>query len=208
MDIREMQPNRNMTTRELRKYIRQATPYVNQQYATIGIAPAELKKDYPILHYQREKLIKVGTGKEYKGGIGMGLTYKTKSELVVQARALAETIKLFESETAVQAPESQEKEDRAYETFLKNRPGMELSREEYHDFVETLGAIGEHIFNQFGYEDFIEVYDEAVQNGKNQRDILQAVAQVQRDVRADPSGAYTTEDLIDMLRGELLDGGV
>lgn len=207
MNIRDINPSRSMTTRELRDFIRNATPYVNQQYFTIGVEPAELKKDYPLLDYQREKLIQLGTGKEYKGGIGMGLTYKTKPELVAQARALAEAMRLFETETAPAATE-ETREQRAYNSFIRNRPGMSMSQQEYHDFVETLGAIGEHVFNQFGYEDFIEVYDEAVQNGRSQKDILQAVAQVQRDVRADPTRAVTTEDLIDLLRGELLDDQV
>jgi hypothetical protein len=197
-----------MTTRELRTFIRQATPYINQQYLTIGVEPAELKKDYPLLDYQREKLIQLGTGKEYKGGIGMGLTYKTKPELVAQARALAEAMRLFDSGTEIMTTETAEKENRAYNTFLRNRPGMEMSETEFHNFVETLGAIGKHIFDEFGYEDFIEVYDEAIQNGKNQRDILQAVASARRSMKEDDTTAWTTEAMIDLLRGELLDDQV
>ena len=45
MNIRDINPSRSMTTRELRDFIRHATPYVNQQYITIGVEPAELKKD-------------------------------------------------------------------------------------------------------------------------------------------------------------------
>lgn len=72
-----------------------------------------------------------------------------------------------------------------------------MTEEEYDDLTEMLGAIGEHVFNEFGYESFIEIYDEARDDGKTDADILNALVQITRDAKGE---GWTTEDMIDGIR--------
>lgn len=191
-------PSSSMTTRELRAYIREATKEVNKELIMSYESPAELKKDNPLLYQQRNKLIELGTGKEYRGGVGLGLTYKTKIELVLQARALKETFNIIAP--SEQTEKEEERVEKAYETFVNNRPGITMSESEYKEMTETLGAIGTHVFNEFGYESFIETYDEARDEGKNNKNVVDAMVQTIREARGQ---SWTTEDMINSLRDKL-----
>lgn len=192
-------PNNSWTTRQLRAWIRRATQDLNRQFYEISVNGVDLKKDSPLLYEQRNRLIELGTGREFRGGVGLGLTYKTKSELVVQARALRETYNIMERPQRETAAESN-----AYKTFNANRPGLNMSYKEYKELTEILGAIGAHVFNEFGYESFIEAYDEARNQGKSGKNVLDAVVEVQREQRNGDS-LQTTEDMVDALRGKLIE---
>lgn len=191
-------PNTSWTTRRLRAWIRRATQDLNRQFYEISINGVDLKKDNPLLYEQRNRLIELGTGREFRGGVGLGLTYKTKSQLVVQARALRETYNIIEQ------PSQDTSADKAYKTFNSNRPGLNMSYKEYKELTEILGAIGAHVFNEFGYESFIETYDEARSQGKSGKNVLDAVVEVQREQRNGDS-LQTTEDMVDALRGKLIE---
>lgn len=190
-------PNNSWTTRQLRAWIRRATQDINREFYELQEAGVDIAKDRPLLAEQRNRLIELGTGREYKGGVGLGLTYKQKSQLVLQARALRETYNIMEPPaTEIEI----EKTRRAYESFIANRPGLSMTESDYKGLVEILGAIGEHVFNEFGYESFIEVYDEARDEGKSDADIINAMVQTTRDAK---DAGWTVEEMIDGLRDNL-----
>lgn len=191
-------PNNSWTTRQLRAWIRRATQDINRQFYEMQVEGVDLKKDNPLLYEQRNRLIELGTGREFRGGVALGLTYKTKSQLVVQARALRETYNVIEH------PRQDTAADKAYKTFNANRPGLNMSYKEYKELTEILGAIGAHVFNEFGYESFIEAYDEARNQGKSGKNVLDAVVEVQREQR-NGNLLQTTEDMVDALRGKLIE---
>ena len=190
------QPNSSWTTRELRAWIRRATQDLNREFIGITESGVDLKKDDPLLYEQRNRLIELGTGKEFRGGIGMGLTYKNKIELVKQARALRETYNIMEN------PAAEEEEILPqFESFKDSHPGFDLSYEEYKEMTETLGAMGTHLLDEFGdSEDFVDAYEEARSQNKSDRDITTAVVEVNREKRGQ---GWNTEQMMEALRDKL-----
>lgn len=196
-------PMSQWTTKELKSYIREATRNLNNEFINIKME-ADWKKNYPQIAEQYNELIELGTGKEYRGGIGVGLKYraddgtlrwKNKSQLLRQARALRETYNIIEDD---KTPEEREQ---AYKTFMKHHPNLSgMSYSEYEGLVKTLGAMGKSVLNEFGYESFLETYKEAVAKGKNSRNILDAVAEMQR---AGKGQGWNTTQIIDKLNDEL-----
>jgi hypothetical protein len=193
------QPKLEWTTRQQRAWIREATREVNKAVYDIQTSGQDLRKDYPLLAEQRDRLIELGTGKEYRGGIGLGLTYKTKAELQLQARALKETLNLLQGE--VQTEEQQAQYSQAYDTFIENHPGIDLSYEEYTDMVEVMGAAGEHLLNSFGNsDDFIEAYADAREDGQSHVDVMQAMVEVNREAKGQ---GLSTNQMLTRLRDYL-----
>lgn len=193
------QPKKEWTTRQQRAWIREATREVNKAVYDIEASGQDLRKDYPLLAEQRDRLIELGTGKEYRGGIGLGLTYKTKSELQLQARALKETLNLLQGE--VQTEEQQAQYSQAYDTFIDNHPGIDLSYEEYTDMVEVMGAAGEHMLNSFGNsDDFVEAYADAREDGHSHVDVMQAMVEVNREAKGQ---GLSTNQMLTRLRDYL-----
>lgn len=195
LDMQSTNPSAGWTTRQLRSFIREATADINREFATLRLTSEDIRKDYPQIWAQRERLIELGTGKEYKGGVALGLSTKLKPQLVMQARALRETYNILSDGERFSEAEAQ-----ARETFLRNRPHLDMSVTEYHDFVETLGAIGNHVLNEFGYESFIELYDSAIDKGKSAKNVLDAVTDVVKESRG---MGWTMEDMIDAMRNKL-----
>lgn len=192
-------PNNSWTTRELRAWIKRATQDINREFLDIKETGVNLEKDNPLLYEQRNRLIELGTGKEYRGGVALGLAYKNKEELVIQARALRETYNVMESPQ--QEAENEDKVIQAYETFMSNRPTYKMSYSEYKEMTELLGAMGEHMFEQFGYEDFLQTYDEArTQKKKSEVDLLKAYVETKNEIRGQ---GKTTNQVIDALRDNL-----
>lgn len=190
-------PNASWTTRELRSYIRQHTKQINidlyQMYE-------EGKTPTKAVLREREKLIQLSTGRETKAGIGLGLTYKRKSELIQQARAIRDFEAIdYESRTARRKYSAQI--DKAYRNYSKrkNATGQpKLSKKAYVDFVETLGAVGDKVLQEFGYESISEEYKNST--GKQRTNFLQAMVKVHKELEG--TGA-SGEDLIDALHNEL-----
>lgn len=197
-------PMSQWTTKELKSYIREATRNLNNEFINIKMEADDWKKSHPQIAEQYNELIELGTGEEYRGGIGVGLKYraddgtlrwKNKSQLLRQARALRETYNIIEDD------ETPEEREQAYNTFMKNHPNLSgMSYSEYEGLVKTLGAMGKSVLNEFGYESFLETYKEASAKGKNSRNILDAVAEMQR---ASKGQGWNTTQIIDKLNDEL-----
>lgn len=191
-------PSGSWTTRELRDYIRKHTQQINidlyQMYE-------EGKTPTKAVLREREKLIQLGTGKETRaGGIGLGLSNKRKSELIQQARAIRDFEAIdYESPTARRKYSSQI--DKAYRKYSKRKSATgqpKLSKKAYVDFVETLGAVGDKVLQEFGYESISEEYKNST--GKQRTNFLQAMIKVHKELEG--TGA-SGEDLIDALHNEL-----
>ena len=191
-------PSASWTTRELRDYIRKHTQQINidlyQMYE-------EGKTPTKAVLREREKLIQLGTGKETRaGGIGLGLSYKRKSELIQQARAVRDFEAIdYESPAARRKYSSQI--DKAYRKYSKRKSATgqpKLSKKAYVDFVETLGAVGDKVLQEFGYESISEEYKNST--GKQRTNFLQSMIKVHKELEG--TGA-SGEDLIDALHNEL-----
>lgn len=190
-------PSSAWTVKELKNYIREQTAQINFDLYTMYEAG---KKPTKAVLREREKLIQLGTGKETRQGIGLGLSYKKKSELIQQARALKDFERIdYESPTAKKR--YSEQIDKAYREYSKRKRATgqpKLSKESYVDFVETLGAVGDKVLQEFGYEAIAEEYKNST--GKQRTNFLQAMVKVRRDLEG--TGA-TGEALIDALHNEL-----
>lgn len=186
-----------MTTRELRAYIKDLTPEVNERYKSYKEAlTAGVMTDKPILEERHSRLVSLGTGKETKRGVGLGLTYKNKPELIQQARALEEFIALDVWSPAAQAEEETETK-KAYESF-RQTTGTSLSYEEYKDLTEVFGALGSHIVDEFGAYNITKLYEE--EDESQRRNLVHDINEIKKESKG---AGWTKEDLIDALREKL-----
>lgn len=185
------------TTRELRAYIREETQNLN--YRLIDYYESETNPN-PVVDALKERLQKLGTGKTGKEKpIGLGLTYKSKSELLQQARALREAAQV-DIYTPAGLREYERKEEQQYNTFIKNRPALAgMSIDEYHDLVEAFGALGSHVLEEFGYEELAQIYHSASADKKI--DLVSTVKEVQKESRGQH---WQQTDLIDSLRQKMI----
>lgn len=192
-----------MTTRELRAYIKEMTPEVNERYKSYKEAlTAGAMTDKPILEERHSRLVALGTGKETKRGVGLGLTYKNKPELIQQARALEEFIALDAWSPAALAEEETETKI-AYESFkysylLKNATATTLNYEEYKDLTEVFGALGIHIVDEFGAYNITKLYEE--EDESQRRNLVHDINEIKKESKG---AGWTKEDLIDALREKL-----
>lgn len=210
----------DMTTRQLRDEIRKRTAQVNVRIAEYKEAVAKgVQKMSQVVEEgirklkeasASEKIVKrkvngktksEHTGVYYipkgeKGEIGLGLGYKTKSELQRQLAGL----RRFE-EKDIETPEGRrqwsEKVEKQYETF-RERYG-DISREDYEDMIDTMNIV-KNTLKDYGYEDFgggyARMYNNATKQGK--RKFAKYVDQAKRE-----SSGKTTEDVLDRV-AELL----
>lgn len=186
-----------MTTRELRAYIKQLTPEVNERFKSYQDAlTAGAMTEKPILEERRERLVALGTGKVTKRGVGLGLTYKNKPELIQQARALEEFL-TFDVFTPFAEQKADEETYKAYQSF-KRTTRTTLDFEEYKDLTEAFGALGSHVINEFGVYNVIKIYEESDENKR--RSLVHEMNETLKESRGQ---GKTGEDLIDDLRARL-----
>ncbi len=185
------------TTRELRAYIRKETQ--NMNYRLLDYYE-NVEKPNPLVTQIKANLVKLGTGKEIKNGfIGLGLTYKTKAELIRQARALQQSLKIDIYSTEGKR-QYKEKEEKQFKAFINNRPALKgMSQDDYHDMVEAFGALGNHVLESFGYEELANLYHSAKTNQKI--DFVSIIVDMQKETKG--AGLDQTQ-LIDRLREKLL----
>ena len=181
------------TTRELRAFIRQETQSVN--YKFIDYIQSE-EKPNPIALAEFEKLKALGTGNVNAEYIGLGLTYKTKAELLVQARALqeAQQVDFFTPEAM---REYDEKEQAAYNT-TRDRYGVNMSADDFHQFAESMGALDSYINNRgLGSKELLMVYNDASEKGKiNFASYFMAT-------KREMAAGMSTDDFVDILHKKL-----
>ena len=202
----------DLTTRELREEIRKRTASVNstineyRNAVQLGIEKTNQVVEESIRKMREasaginKKTGKVVIPKGKKGEIGLGLSYKTKSELQRQLAGL----RRFE-EKDIYTPKGKnkwnEKTNKQYETF-KNRYG-DISREDYEDMIDTMNIV-KNTLKDYGYEDFggsyARTYTKANKEGK--RKFARYVDQARRE-----SSGKTTEDVLDRVAELLRENG-
>lgn len=196
-----------MTTRELRAYIRQLTPQVNENYKSYQDALTKgAMQPKPILEERHARLVSLGQGQKTKRAadpsktVGMGLSLKKKSVLIVQARALEQFIKIDTwSPAAIKKADA--KARKAFKTF-KRRQMTTLSFEQYKDLTEVMGAVGEHVLNEFGVYNIIKTYEQAVQQGKKKE---YNIAREMENILTETHGqGKTKQEIVDILRERIL----
>lgn len=183
-----------MTTRELRAYIREMTPQANERLKSYeeSLAAGTMTKK-PIIEERAARLVTMGTGKKVRGGIGLGLTYKTKSELIQQARGLEEFFAVDQFTPAALA-EREEKTKQAYNSF-KRTTRTPLNFQEYKDLTEVFGAIGSHVLEEFGIYNVIKTYEEM-----DESDRPNLIHHMKGVIKESKGQGWTKEDLTDRLR--------
>ena len=202
----------DLTTRELRDEIRKRTAEVNITINEYREAIRKgVEKTNQVVESSIRKLREASSGlnrktgkfvipKGRKGEVGLGLTFKTKSELQRQLAGL----RRFE-EKDIYTPKGKEKwsekTNKQYKTF-KDRYG-EISREDYEDMIDTMNIV-KNTLKDYGYEDFggsyARTYTRANKEGK--RKFARYVDQARRE-----SSGKTTEDVLDRVAELLRENG-
>lgn len=202
----------DLSTRELRDEIRKRTAAVNvtiNQYREAVQAGTEkanrvvedsIKRMQAASAALNKRSGRIEVPKSRYGEIGLGLSYKTKSELQQQLAGL----RRFE-ERDIYTPggkaRQEEKINKQYQTF-KSRYG-DISREEYSGMVDTMNIV-KHTLKDYGYEDFgggyARMYVRANEQGR--RKFIKYVDKARRE-----SAGKTTEDVLDRVAELLRESG-
>lgn len=186
------------TTKELKAFIRESTASVNYRLLDYNQNTPPEKRN-PLVEAERQRLVDISGVRGRNGFIGLGLEFKNKPALIQQARALQDFLDA-DIYTPDVAREYSEKENAAYNAFIQNHPQYgDMSQQEYHDFVEALGALGSHIVDEFiDSETVLHLYDQATSGEK--RSLASAMKKV---INQSKGQGYSQEDLVLMLRNEM-----
>lgn len=181
----------NLTTRELKKQIREKTKEVNARVFEYRLSG----ESHNIIETEIRKLKSYAgtTPKKYEIGVG-NLSKRHKSELQRQLAGLERFIA-----KDVYTPAGLEEHDllvqKQYETFVKRYADETFTREDYTYFVDTMNVI-KNVTKNYGYENYgkelAEMYGKA---NTNQRQKF--VDYVQIAVKQAKGTALTPEDIID-----------
>ena len=186
------------TARELKQYIRQATQEVNTRILEYNESTEPGARN-PLIEAERQRLIDISGVKGKNGFIGTGLEFKNKPALIQQARALQDFI-----DADIYSPTARsiysEKEQAAYDAFIQNHPEYnDMSPQEYHDFIEAMGALGSHVTSDFIDSDTVlHLYDQA--GTKEKRSLASAMKNV---LNRSKGQGFDQEQMIVLLRNEL-----
>lgn len=164
-------PSSVWSVNKLKSYIREKTKTINQTIAEYDNAVAlGTLSSSAILDDAIADLQYLSTGKTNgKRKIKMGMTGKSKAQLLIQARALQsfEKIDIY-SPAAIK--EREEKEQKRMNAFNRNW-GANLNKEEWRSVTRILNAVRD-ILDDFGYEDLevkgsiVQMLTEQVKKGK------------------------------------------
>ena len=182
-----------MTTRELKKYIKKEVKKANTKIRNI-----EKRKKGPTRAVQEELdyLKQIGViGK--RGRAVTGYRTASKAELQKKAKELTYFNKWKGSETVAVA---KDKDYKKYQSFINNPRNSDFanySYQQWRDMVEMFGAMDDKL-KDFDYENMKQLHLEAT-NKDTKIDILSAMQNAQRE--ADKSNrVVTTETLTDIVR--------
>ena len=180
----------DMTTRELKKFIRKQVKKANTRLKNIrkrkrGVSRAVQQE----LDYLEQMGIVNKRGKAITG-------YRTarKAELQRRARELEYFNQWTGAETEVIA---KEKDYKKYQSFIKNNPKFSnYSYQDWRDLVNTFGAMEDKL-SDFEYEDMKNLHLEKT-NAGSKVNLLKAMENAQDQVKGQ---GKTTEELTDIVRG-------
>lgn len=184
----------DMTTRELKKYIRKQVKKANTKLKNLK----KRKRGYSkAVSEELDYLQQLGImGK--RGKFVTGYRTASKAELQKKARELDYFNEWKGSETIAVA---KEKDYKKYQAFINNPDNADFadySYQQWRDLVEMFGAIGSEL-ESYGYEDMKELHKEM--NDKSVKaDIVSTMKKVQ-DTNKDKG--FDQEDFTDLIRSEL-----
>lgn len=180
----------DMTTRELKKYIRKQVKKANTRLKNIGKRKRGVSRAVQQeLDYLEQMGIVNKRGKAITG-------YRTarKAELQRRARELEYFNQWTGAETEVIA---KEKDYKKYQSFIKNNPKFAgYSYQDWRDLVNTFGAMEDKL-SDFEYEDMKNLHLEKT-NAGSKVNLLKAMENAQDQVKGQ---GKTTEELTDIVRG-------
>ena len=134
------------TTRQLRAYIRKKTKESESR-----IKKFEKEKVGGISDFIGELQTIAGTKPRKGKRLGLGLSYKKKTELLTQARMLEK----FES-FAIDKQERHERARKAWRTFKQRYHKPNLTFKKWQEMANTLGDLGDEALGTFSYMASIE----------------------------------------------------
>lgn len=189
---KEQKPISDMTTRELKKFIKKQVKKANTRLKNInkrkrGVSRA-VEQELKVL----ESMGIIGK----RGKIITGYRTARKEELKRRARELEYFNQWKGSETQAVA---QEKEYKKYQTFIQNNPKFaHYSYQDWRDLVNTFGAMEDKL-TEFEYEDMKNLHLEKT-NAGSKTNLIKAM----EDAQTEASGkGLSTEDLTDLVRSRI-----
>ena len=184
----------DMTTRELKKYIRRLVKKANTKLRNIGKRKRGVSR---AVQQEIDYLKRIGIINKH-GKAVTGYRLARKPELQKRARELEYFDQWKGSETKAVAAD---KDYKKYQSIINNRNNSEFANYSYQDWKDLVSTFGsmEGYLNEFEYEDMKQLHKEATQKG-TKKDLLSAMM----DVKKQTAGmGLDTEDLTDLVRGEL-----
>jgi len=166
MNVNSYIPTNKATVRDLRNYIREATKVVNFRIYSYREAVESGGMNTEEVLEQRINYLKELGGVTpdkpyfgYKGGeLPLGIKGKRKQELLKQAFELRSFLQM--DIYTPQGSESYESKISNNYNKFKKTTGSTLSREEYIDLSNVLGAMGSKIVSIYGSSNITELYSQ------------------------------------------------
>ena len=194
MPKKEQKPIGEMTTRELRAFIRKQVKKANTKLKNLAKKKRGLKK---AVQEEIDYLKRLGIVNK-RGKAVTGYRTARKTELQKKARELEYFNQWKGTETKAVAKQEDLKK---YETFINNPSNSEFKNYSYQDWKDLVNIFGsmEDKLKEFEYEDMKRLHIEATQKG-TKMDLMSAMGEAQK--KAGGTG-LSTEDLTDLVRSEL-----
>lgn len=200
--MKEQKSIGEMTTRELKKYIRKQVKKANTRLKNL----AKRKKGVSrAVTEELDYLRKLGIINK-KGKAVTGYRTATKVEMQKKARELEYFNDWKGSETEAIAAERDYKKYQAFIQNPENSKFKDYSYTEWKDLVTTFGAMEDKL-KDFEYEDMKQLHLESTQQ-KSSIDFLSAMVEAKRKSKTGGTQPLTTMDLTDLVRSELFNGGL
>lgn len=185
-------PISEMTTRELRKFIRKEVKKANTKLKNLD----KRKRGYSKAVQEEIDYLKKLEIINKRGKAVTGYRTALKPELQKKARELEYFNQWKGSEKVAVA---REKDYKKFLTFKQNNPDFSnYSYQDWRDLVEMFGAMGDEL-KQYGYEDMKELHKEATEKNVK-KDFLSAMKKVSNNSK---DKGLDQEDLTDLMRSEL-----
>lgn len=194
MPKKPQKPIGEMTTRELKKFIKQQVKKANTKLNNLAKKKRGLKKavQEEINYLKRLGII------NKRGQAITGYRTARKTELQKKARELEYFNQWKGTETKAVAKQEDLKK---YESFINNPNNSEFSKYSFQDWKDLVNVFGsmEDKLKDFEYEDMKRLHIEATQKN-TKMDLMSAMGEAQK--KAGGTG-LSTEDLTDLVRSEL-----
>ena len=181
-----------MTTRELRKYIRKQVKKANTRLKNIGKRKRGVSR---AVQQELDYLEQMGIVNK-KGKAITGYRTARKAELQRRARELEYFNQWTGAETEVIA---KEKDFKKYQSFIKNNPKFaNYSYQDWRDLVSTFGAMDNYL-KEFEYEDMKNLHLEKTKEGSRQN-FIKAMEEAKQEATGKGLGS---DDLTDIVMSKL-----